>query len=145
MPDSPTLPNPFLVDAVRRLAQPGDRVVLGPADDGGYYLIGLKHAHVRLFEEITWSTDQVLRQTIERARELELETTLLPAWYDVDDGATLGRLCGELFLPGPKDVRRDGLTGYEASHTRGYLARLIDAEGRARIWPEDVAPVEAAS
>lgn len=143
--DSPTLPSSFLVDAVRWLAQPGDRVVLGPADDGGYYLIGLKGAHARLFEEITWSTDQVLRQTIERARELELETNLLPAWYDVDDGETLARLCDELFLPGLKDVRRDGLSGYEASHTRGYLAGLIDTEGRGRIWPEGGAPVEAAS
>lgn len=142
--DSPTLPSPFLVDAVRWLAQPGDRVVLGPSDDGGYYLIGLKHAHARLFEDIAWSTDQVLRQTIERACELGLEITLLPAWYDVDDGATLGRLCDELFLPGLKKVRRDGLTGYEASHTRGYLARLIKAEGRGRIWPDGGVPVEAA-
>jgi uncharacterized protein len=133
--DSPTLPNPFLIDAVRLLAQPGDRVVLGPSDDGGYYLIGLKHAHARLFEDITWSTDQVLRQTIERARELKLEINMLPAWYDVDDGATLRRLCDELFLPGHKDVRRDGFKGYEAEHTRRYLARLIDSEGRERIWP----------
>jgi rSAM/selenodomain-associated transferase 1 len=143
--DSPTLPATFLVDAVRWLAQPGDRVVLGPADDGGYYLIGLKHAHARLFEDIAWSTDQVLRQTIERARELKLETALLPAWYDVDDGATLCRLCDELFLPGSKDVRRDGFKGYEATHTRGYLASLIDAEGRGRIWPERGVPLEAAS
>ncbi|MBA3806432.1 MAG: TIGR04282 family arsenosugar biosynthesis glycosyltransferase, partial [Acidobacteria bacterium] len=143
--DSPTLPGSFLVDAVRWLAQPGDRIVLGPSDDGGYYLIGLKHAHARLFEDITWSTDQVLGQTIERARELELEISLLPAWFDVDDGATLGRLCDELFLPGPKDVRRDGFTGYEASHTRGFLARLIEMEGRGRIWPEGGAPVVAAS
>lgn len=142
--DSPTLPNPFLVDAVRWLAQPGDRVVLGPADDGGYYLIGLKRAHARLFEDIAWSTDQVLRQTIERARELKLETSLLPAWYDVDDGATLHRLCDELFLPGAKEVRLDGFRGYEAAHTRGYLARLIDTEGRGRIWPEEGAPTEAA-
>jgi rSAM/selenodomain-associated transferase 1 len=142
--DSPTLPNPFLIDAVRWLAQPGDRVVLGPSDDGGYYLIGLKLAHARLFQDITWSTDHVLRQTIERARELKLETNLLPAWYDVDDGATLHRLCAELFLPGHKDVRRDGFTGYEAQYTRGYLARLIDSEGPERIWPGRGLRTEAA-
>jgi len=142
--DSPTLPGPFLLDAVRWLAQPGDRVVLGPSDDGGYYLIGLKSAHARLFEEITWSTDQVLRQTIERARELKLEINLLPAWYDVDDGATLHRLCDELFLPDDRDVRRDGFTGYKAEHTRGYLARLIDSEGRERIWPGQDLRTEAA-
>jgi uncharacterized protein len=133
--DSPTLPASFLIDAVRWLAQPGDRVVLGPSDDGGYYLIGLKRAHAPLFEDITWSTDQVIGQTIERARELKLETNLLPAWYDVDDGATLRRLCDELFLTRPVDVRRDGFRGYEAEHTRGYLSRLIETEGRERIWP----------
>jgi uncharacterized protein len=143
--DSPTLPCGFLIDAVRWLAQPGDRMVLGPSDDGGYYLIGLKRAHARLFEDITWSTDQVLRQTIERARELGLEISMLPAWYDVDDGATLSRLCEELFRPGHRDARRDGLNGYEASHTRAFLARLIEAEGRERIWPEGGASSEAAS
>lgn len=143
--DSPTLPRGFLIDAVRRLAQPGDRLVLGPSDDGGYYLIGLKQAHARLFEEIAWSTDQVLGQTVERARELALEISMLPAWYDVDDGASLRRLCDELFLHGHGDVRRDGLKGYEAKHTRGYLARLIEAEGRGRIWPERDVSREAAS
>ena len=133
--DSPTLPGTFLVDAVRWLARPGDRVVLGPSDDGGYYLIGLKRAHARLFEAITWSTDLVLGQTVERARELQLETSLLPAWYDVDDGESLGRLCEELFLPGRTDARRIGFKGYEAEHTRGYLARLMDSEGRERILP----------
>lgn len=141
--DSPTLPRSFLIDAVRWLAQPGDRVVLGPSDDGGYYLIGLKHAHARIFEDITWSTAQVLRQTVERARELDLETSILPAWYDVDDGATLARLCDELFRPGQRDARRNGFNGYEATHTRRYLARLIDAEGRERIWPEGGVPLEA--
>jgi rSAM/selenodomain-associated transferase 1 len=134
--DSPTLPTPFLIDAVRRLAQPGDRVVLGPSDDGGYYLIGLKGAYARLFEDITWSTDQVLRQTIERAREIKLETSLLPAWYDVDDGATLHRLCAELFLPRAGDAGRDGFKSYRSTHTRGYLSGLIEREGRGRIWPD---------
>jgi glycosyltransferase A (GT-A) superfamily protein (DUF2064 family) len=53
--DSPTLPTEVLVEAVRLLREPGDRVVLGPAADGGYYLIGLKRFHRRLFEEIDWS------------------------------------------------------------------------------------------
>src|SRR5262249_27561019 len=54
--DSPTLPTAVLVAAARALLPPGDRLVLGQAEDGGYYLIGLKHAHRRLFEDIAWST-----------------------------------------------------------------------------------------
>jgi hypothetical protein len=64
--------------------------------DGGYYLLGLKTPHRRLFDEITWSTEQVAAQTMERARELELEVHTLPAWYDVDDLGGLRRLHSEL-------------------------------------------------
>ncbi|HWK43124.1 MAG TPA: TIGR04282 family arsenosugar biosynthesis glycosyltransferase [Stellaceae bacterium] len=94
--DSPTLPSEVLVEAQRKLAEPGDRVVLGPAIDGGYYLIGLKTFHVRLFEEIDWSTERVLRQTLERAAEIGLETHLLRPWYDVDDAAAIALLRDEL-------------------------------------------------
>ena len=59
--------------------------MLGPSDDGGYYLIGMKKMHRRLFEEIDWSTERVFEQTIERARELGVEVHILPTWYDVDD------------------------------------------------------------
>ncbi|HEX8143003.1 MAG TPA: TIGR04282 family arsenosugar biosynthesis glycosyltransferase [Pyrinomonadaceae bacterium] len=142
--DSPTLPRSVLVEAVRALARPGDRVVLGPSDDGGYYLIGLKRAHRRLFEEITWSTDRVLDETVERAAEIGLEVSMLPSWYDVDDGASLARLCGELFPEDTVDAARKGLAGYEAAHTRRFLGQLMDAEGRRRIWPTEGAPTEAA-
>jgi hypothetical protein len=94
--DSPNLPTTFLVDAARALQKPGDRVVLGPAEDGGYYLIGLKRPHRRLFEDIDWSTERVFGQTLNRAAELRLETVTLPYWYDVDDVASLRRLAGEL-------------------------------------------------
>ena len=95
--DSPTLPPAVLRDAVKALHAPGDRIVLGPADDGGYYLIGLKQAHRRLFQDIAWSTPTVLASTLERAREIGLECTMLPSWYDVDDADSLHRLCQELF------------------------------------------------
>lgn len=94
--DSPTLPPRLLVQAIEALREPGDRMVLGPASDGGYYLIGLKHAHPRLFTEIAWGTDTVARVTCERAAEIELATTLLPEWYDVDDIETLHWLRDEL-------------------------------------------------
>ncbi len=125
--DSPTLPGEILITAASLLAQEGDRVVLGPSQDGGYYLIGLKNVHSRLFDRIAWSTAEVLAHTVERAAEIGLEVEMLPLWYDVDDGATLNQLCEELFL----SRRQDG--NYPAPHTRQYLATLIESQ---RIFPE---------
>lgn len=131
--DSPTLPTAALAAAVEALAQPGDRVVLGPSEDGGYYLIGVKRAHERLFADIDWSTGRVTPQTLERAAELGLEVVQLPTWYDVDDRTTLRALCDELF-GGASPRAQAG--GYPAPHTRGFLAGILAGEGRTRIWPE---------
>jgi rSAM/selenodomain-associated transferase 1 len=94
--DSPTLPTAFLVETAAALARPGDRAVLGPSSDGGYYLLGLKAAHRHMFETIAWSTEQVAKQTLERAREIGLDVHRLPVWYDVDDIDGLRRLHVEL-------------------------------------------------
>jgi rSAM/selenodomain-associated transferase 1 len=94
--DSPTLPTALLVETAEVLARPGDRAVLGPSTDGGYYLLGLKHAHARMFENITWSTERVAEETLTRAREIGLDVHRLPAWYDVDDVDALKRLDAEL-------------------------------------------------
>ena len=85
--DSPTLPAAYLAEAAQLLARPGDRAVLGPSSDGGYYLLGLKEPHRRLFEDIAWSTERVAEQTIERAHEIGLPIHALPTWYDIDDRA----------------------------------------------------------
>jgi rSAM/selenodomain-associated transferase 1 len=130
--DSPTVPPQFYEQAVQRLAQAGDRIVLGPSDDGGYYLIGLKKPHCDIFQQIDWSTKHVLQQTIERAAGIGVEVETLPTWYDVDDGFTLRRLCQEFFGPDSQAMR-----GYEAPHTRSYLAELLRLEGRNRIWPNE--------
>lgn len=114
--DSPTLPTSAFVAAARALAPPGDRLVLGPAEDGGYYLIGLKHPHRRLFEDIAWSTERVFRQTLDRAAEIGLDTVTLPPWYDVDDVASLRRLLDELRGTDP--------AGYAAPYTAAFLRRL---------------------
>lgn len=135
--DSPTLPTRALVAAVEELSKLGERVVVGAADDGGYYLIGIKSARARLFEEIDWSTDRVCAQTVARAEECCLPVALLPAWYDVDDAATLARLCEELLGDHPRatteqphaetlcDDNDANLRGYDAPHTRDFLARLV--------------------
>jgi rSAM/selenodomain-associated transferase 1 len=121
--DSPTLPAAYLVAAATALAAPGDRVVLGPSTDGGYYLIGLKQAHHRLFEEIDWSTERVTAQTLARARELGLAVHMLPSWYDVDDLAALRLLVGEL-IEGRR-FRVWGSTPTPATWTRRELHSLM--------------------
>lgn len=122
--DSPTLPQEALQGAVDALLQPGDRVVLGGSDDGGYYLIGLKAAHTAVFERITWSTGTVLEETRERASEAGLEVVALPTWYDVDDGATLRVLAAEL-LEGTRPAFAT-VDGFDARATRRFLQDLAD-------------------
>jgi rSAM/selenodomain-associated transferase 1 len=94
--DSPTLPTRLLNETAEVLARPGDRAVLGPSSDGGYYLLGLKMAHRRMFEDIAWSTERVAEQTLDRAREIGLDVHVLPVWYDIDDVESLRRLDTEL-------------------------------------------------
>lgn len=115
--DSPTLPREYLAQAFEKLSRPGDRVVLGPTADGGYYLIGVKRPHRALFDRITWSTERVLEETLERAREIDLEAVLLPEWYDVDSVAEFERLKREI-LDGPASGGRNGSV---ASHTRDFI------------------------
>lgn len=128
--DSPTLPRAILIRAIEALTLEGDRVVIGAADDGGYYLIGLKQAHWNLFDGIVWSTADVLARTMERAAEIDLPVELLPPWYDVDDAETLDRLCEELFCPPSFNE------AYPAAHTRAFLKAIINSEGPQRICPK---------
>lgn len=115
--DSPTLPPRLLVEAVERLRAPGERVVLGPASDGGYYLIGLQSPHERLFADIAWGTASVLQETRARADEIALPVALLPEWYDIDDAETLGWLSEEL---SGRSARFAG--GATAAFSKAYLA-----------------------
>jgi len=94
--DSPTLPTDCLARTAALLAAPGDRAVLGPAEDGGYYLLGLKQAHAHMFTDITWSSEHVAAQTRARAAEIGLDLVELPPWYDVDDADALARLINDL-------------------------------------------------
>ncbi len=92
--DSPTLPAACLQAAFTALDEAD--VVLGPCDDGGYYLIGLKRPAPRLLREVQMSTPQVVADTLALAAAEGLRVKLLPTWYDIDDVATLNRLLGEL-------------------------------------------------
>ena len=93
--DSPTLPHGILRAAVDAVLG-GDRVVLSPAIDGGYTLIGLSKPHPELFIDMPWSTDAVFRLTMERARDIGLPAVVLDAWYDVDDAGSYAMLEAEL-------------------------------------------------
>lgn len=93
--DGPTLPADHLRQAFELLADHVD-VVLGPSDDGGYYLIGLRKPAPRVLREVRMSTPHVLADTLRITREDNLRVALLPPWYDVDDQASLQRLIAEL-------------------------------------------------
>ena len=94
--DSPTLPAGYLASAFDILARDEADVVLGPCDDGGYYLIGLSRPQPRLLAEVPMSTPHVLRDTLALAATMALRTALLPPWYDIDVADDLRRLAAEL-------------------------------------------------
>lgn len=108
--DSPTLPGKFLVEAFSRLDDPAVDVVLGPSEDGGYYLIGWKRPYPRLVREVQMSTARVLEDTLAIAGEEDLKVSLLDPWYDVDSPADVRRLQGEL-----------AQKGNGAAHTRRFF------------------------
>jgi uncharacterized protein len=141
--DSPTLPTSLLVDTAQRLARPGDRAILGPSRDGGYYLLGLKAPHRRLFEDVAWSTDQVAAQTLARADEIGLEVDVLPEWYDIDDAASLRMLWAEL---DDAQLAPAGLRRYPADHSARLLRVLLAAADlRSRIDMTDDAAMRRAA
>ncbi|HSS52484.1 MAG TPA: TIGR04282 family arsenosugar biosynthesis glycosyltransferase [Thermoanaerobaculia bacterium] len=118
--DHPTIP----LDLVHRAfasVEAGTDVVLGPAEDGGYYLIALRAGAVspRLFADIAWSTEQVLPATLARCRELGLTVELLPTASDVDTPADLRRLAARMAgsdLGCPRTRELLGSLGFIAVH-----------------------------
>ena len=93
--DSPDLPLEYAADAFDKLRS--FPVVLGPATDGGYYLIGASQTVPPIFDNIPWSTPEVWTQTISRLTAAQIPYHVLPEWYDVDDFTGLRRL--EASLP----------------------------------------------
>lgn len=110
--DGPSLPLAYLGAAFENLGEETD-VVLGPSEDGGYYLIGLKHPAPRLLREVRMSTPHVAADTMALALEEGLRVALLPTWYDVDDAESLTRLQADL-ASAPLHIAR---------HTQAFLQR----------------------
>ena len=92
--DGPTLPQEYLQQALTALDD--HDVVFGEGHDGGYYLVGMKHNHSILFDDIPWSTGAVLAKTLDRADKSGLRVALTPGWYDVDTVQDLRRLVTDL-------------------------------------------------
>jgi uncharacterized protein len=121
--DSPTLPAAILCDAVRAVREKGS-IVLSPALDGGYTLIGVSEIHDELFDGIPWSTPDVYRLTVERVRKIHRPLINVPGWYDVDDARSLDVLCDEL-AGRPTPLSAQGIAGAAAPHTRAYLMQHL--------------------
>jgi hypothetical protein len=94
--DVPTLPPAVITDAFAQLRRAD--VVLGPACDGGYYLVGVARRVPPIFDRITWSRPTVLEATLARINALGLRGRLLPFWYDVDGVPSLRLLAAHLGL-----------------------------------------------
>src|SRR5215471_7097520 len=114
--DGPTLPGEYVFDAFECFEADED-VVVGPAEDGGYYLVGMRKLHRRIFEDIPWSGAGVLDATMDRAREAGLNLVLLPEWRDVDTPEDFERLKRELA------ENREG-----AKFTRRFLKELAKSQ-----------------
>lgn len=110
--DGPSLPLAYLAQAIHLLDDAD--VVLGPGEDGGYYLLGMKNLHAALFEDILWSSAHVLSQTLAQCQLLNLRSALTPPWYDVDSPQDARRLRAEL----------DGLPASRLTHTRQFFTRF---------------------
>jgi rSAM/selenodomain-associated transferase 1 len=94
--DTPTLPTAYLARALDLIATPETDLVLGPSEDGGYYLIGLRTPHRELFDDMPWSTSQVVPETLRRAAAKGLTVASLPSWFDIDTPEDLERLRASL-------------------------------------------------
>lgn len=101
--DAPGLTPALVEEAFRRLGEAD--VVLGPATDGGYYLVATDHPRPELFRDIPWSTERVLEATLERARGTGLTVALLPELRDVDRPEDLEALQDpERTCPDPREA-----------------------------------------
>ena len=101
--DLPALPLRFFHQAYARLEASAADVVLGPSADGGYYLVGMNRMIATIFDDIGWSGDEVLAQTIHKLEDRGLKHELLPEWYDIDTAKDLKRLqsqqnCGDVSM-----------------------------------------------
>jgi rSAM/selenodomain-associated transferase 1 len=92
--DTPNLPTEYIRKAIAGLRN--SDIIIGPCEDGGYYLIGLKSPTTDIFKNIPWSTSNVANVTVKRAKEIGLKSSSLKYWYDIDTIDDLKRLKKDL-------------------------------------------------
>ena len=114
--DTPDLPGSMVKQSFHALISEGADAILGPCEDGGYYLVGMRRPHPELFQDIPWSTATVLTITLERAATLGIRTKLLSGWNDLD---TLEDLIGFY----NKHKNRAAQKNWAGEKTFNYLAR----------------------
>jgi hypothetical protein len=119
--DTPHLPGERIVRAFQALEQ--DEVVVGPARDGGYYLIGAARLHPELFRRIPWGTGEVYRETVRRARKEKISLASLPDWDDIDLPESVTALWKEI-------LHREKTGGGEVPRATDRLLRRGMKEGK---------------
>lgn len=112
--DSPDLPIEVLSQAFHSLEAIDTDIVYGPAEDGGYYLLGMKQLWRRLFDNVQWSTPDVMEKTLERINELQLNSIRLSQWYDIDTFEDLRRIANS--------------TGTDARLTRETVQHILTSQ-----------------
>lgn len=120
--DSPTLPVEYVQRAFVQLEK--HPVVLGPAADGGYYLLAARPPVPPIFDRIEWGSPRVWTQTLRRLEAAGIAPAILPDWYDVDEPDDLVRLADELACSAPPHCRELALLAAElAGPLRGKVIR----------------------
>jgi rSAM/selenodomain-associated transferase 1 len=116
--DTPNLSIQIVIDGLRILDE--SDVVLGPCEDGGYYLIGIKSKASELFQNIPWSSEEVTRETITKAEKMGLKITLLESWYDVDTIDEVMRLRDDL-----REAEKNAPNKFAGENTYLYLKEIL--------------------
>ncbi len=134
--DSPTLPVVILKGAFASLERASD-VVLGPAEDGGYYLLGATRLLPRMFEKIPWGTERVMRATLAALDRCGARTIVLSPWHDVDRPRDLEWVRRELSGRPPSALRPES--------TRAFVQALVrdgrlPLSGRRTVYPTWIRP-----
>jgi len=119
--DSPDIPLEHIGEAFKCLRERPGTVVLGPAEDGGYYLVGMDRASTIPFEGIPWGGGTVLHETLARCKNGGIETALLPTWRDVDTIGDLAPLINNRALPSTMRFINDHL-----GHITGDMAGELE-------------------
>ncbi len=120
--DSPDLPKAVVLETFRLLTAGKTDVVLGPCNDGGYYLLGMKYPHPELLTGIPWSTADVLSATMQTAKKIGLQVALLQPWDDIDTYQSLAAF----HQRSNSDAAQDSNPG---TITRAFLAALVTNHG----------------